>query len=168
MNRAIPCQSWPIVATAEVACHAGGRGFESRRSRRKHPANWHLSLPILTQSTAGFRTGQRAHPARASGRRPVSVKPCKSPCSVAGARGQSLRSSRADPARGSPFRLHVAGADPGPEVALSTKVVPSTKTQRETGALHLGDGSSLRRSVDRDRPSRVGGGSRLPSVVQGI
>ena len=36
------------------ACHAGGRGFESRRSRYKHPANGHLLLPALTRTTAGF------------------------------------------------------------------------------------------------------------------
>jgi hypothetical protein len=33
MNRAIARRSSPIVVTREVACHAGGRGFESRRSR---------------------------------------------------------------------------------------------------------------------------------------
>jgi hypothetical protein len=44
------------------ACHAGGRGFESRRSRRKHPANQHLSLPILAQTTAGFPNGHALIP----------------------------------------------------------------------------------------------------------
>jgi len=33
MNRAIARQSSPIVVSVEQACHAGGRGFESRRSR---------------------------------------------------------------------------------------------------------------------------------------
>jgi hypothetical protein len=42
------------------ACHAGGRGFESRRSRRKYPANRHLLLPALAQSTAGFRPVTRS------------------------------------------------------------------------------------------------------------
>jgi hypothetical protein len=34
MNRAIARQSSPIVVSVEQACHAGGRGFESRRSRK--------------------------------------------------------------------------------------------------------------------------------------
>jgi len=33
MNRAIARQSSPIVVSVEQACHTGGRGFESRRSR---------------------------------------------------------------------------------------------------------------------------------------
>jgi hypothetical protein len=33
INRAIARQSSPIVVSVEHACHAGGRGFESRRSR---------------------------------------------------------------------------------------------------------------------------------------
>jgi hypothetical protein len=36
------------------ACHAGGRGFESRRSR-KLPANPLLLLPFSAQTTAGLR-----------------------------------------------------------------------------------------------------------------
>jgi len=42
MTRAIACESAQIVAILEVACHAGGRGFESRRSR--------LSKTLLTGS----------------------------------------------------------------------------------------------------------------------
>ena len=34
MNRAVPRPSWLIVVMPEAACHAGGRGFESRRSRK--------------------------------------------------------------------------------------------------------------------------------------
>ena len=52
------------VAVAEVACHAGGRGFESRRSR-KAPANQGLLLLHWAQSTAGFAPS-RAYPARGS------------------------------------------------------------------------------------------------------
>jgi hypothetical protein len=43
------------------ACHAGGRGFESRRSR-KVPANRHLFLSPLAQTSVGFFSC-RAHPA---------------------------------------------------------------------------------------------------------
>jgi hypothetical protein len=34
INRAIARRSSSIIESLEVACHAGGRGFESRRSRR--------------------------------------------------------------------------------------------------------------------------------------
>jgi len=46
------------------ACHAGGRGFESRRSR-KLPANRHVLLPVEAETTAGL-ISSRAHPARES------------------------------------------------------------------------------------------------------
>jgi hypothetical protein len=64
MNRAIARQSSPIVVFVEHACHAGGRGFESRRSR-KIPANWYLVLSLQAQTTAGFDRS-RADPARQS------------------------------------------------------------------------------------------------------
>ncbi len=44
MNRAIARQSSPIVVSVEQACHAGGRGFESRRSRSKPPGNGRFSF----------------------------------------------------------------------------------------------------------------------------
>ena len=40
------------------ACHAEGRGFESRRSR-KIAANWHLVSPMRTGTTASFSSGGR-------------------------------------------------------------------------------------------------------------
>jgi len=43
MNRAIARQSSPIVVFAEQACHAGGRGFESRRSRFWNPLGERVS-----------------------------------------------------------------------------------------------------------------------------
>jgi hypothetical protein len=62
MNRAIARQSSPVVVSAEQACHAGGRGFESRRSRcspcafsRSEPPNRRQALrgPIVAQTSAG-------------------------------------------------------------------------------------------------------------------
>jgi hypothetical protein len=50
-----------ISRRAFSRCWAGGRGFESRRSR-KFSANRHLLLPTQTQTTAGFLSS-RAHPA---------------------------------------------------------------------------------------------------------
>src|SRR5919201_2415603 len=41
MNRAIARPSWLIVVTLEPACHAGGRWFESRRSRSLRPLSRH-------------------------------------------------------------------------------------------------------------------------------
>src|SRR5215216_320038 len=44
---AIRRRSSPTVVPVGAACHAGGRGFESRRSRlRNLPANWHLSVSV--------------------------------------------------------------------------------------------------------------------------
>jgi hypothetical protein len=62
MNRAPSRPSSSIVVILELACHAGGRGFESRGSRRKHPAYRHHLLPVLAQSTAGSPTGHALIP----------------------------------------------------------------------------------------------------------
>jgi hypothetical protein len=53
-----------------AACHAGGRGFESRRSRRKHPANRDLLLSVLAQTIAGFPPASRTDSAREISREP--------------------------------------------------------------------------------------------------
>jgi len=74
MNRAIAQPSLPTAAIPEVACHAGGRGFESRRSRTKC---LHAGGPLRGQAPASRRLrrlrgretvdpGADAHPRDAS------------------------------------------------------------------------------------------------------
>jgi hypothetical protein len=69
--------------TPRPACHAGGRGFESRRSRRKHPANPGLLLSVLALTTAGLAPIPRDDLAPSSGASAAKTC-CKWGCSVAG------------------------------------------------------------------------------------
>src|SRR5687767_13627352 len=52
-NDAVKSSSSSSVLEPDSACHAGGRRFESRRSRKK-PANQHVLLPLVAQTTAGL------------------------------------------------------------------------------------------------------------------
>jgi hypothetical protein len=61
VTEAIRRSSSPGVVVPDSACHAGGRGFESRRSR-KVPANRHFPVARLGATTAGF-VSSRARPA---------------------------------------------------------------------------------------------------------
>src|SRR5918994_6548719 len=69
-NEDVQRRSSSGVVVSDSACHAGGRGFESRRSRRKHPANRDLLLSVLAQTTAGFPPASRTDSAREISREP--------------------------------------------------------------------------------------------------
>jgi hypothetical protein len=61
MNRAIARPSSPIVVSVEQACHAGGRGFESRRSRIRSTCK-STSLVAWIDANAGSREPSFAAP----------------------------------------------------------------------------------------------------------
>jgi hypothetical protein len=84
------------------ACHAGGRGFESRRSRRKHPAYRHLLLPVLAQADRPVSDRSRAHPRTRIRTRSGQRKALQIAMFCGWTRSQGPRSSRSDPASESP------------------------------------------------------------------
>jgi hypothetical protein len=59
MNRAIARRSSPTVVSVEQACHAGGRGFESRRSRLQTSLHMRMFRCLLRRVRAigGQQTG---------------------------------------------------------------------------------------------------------------
>jgi hypothetical protein len=65
INRAIARQSSPIVVLAEHACHAGGRGFESRRSRKKFCKSAYCVVRIDGRSEPTTQTFSRRDQKRA-------------------------------------------------------------------------------------------------------
>src|SRR5215208_3848166 len=74
MNRAIAGPSSSTVVSLEAACHAGGRGFESRRSRLiVCAANEDVVLPGRASSAQrGQQNGQHCL-------EPTKRNPCESP-----------------------------------------------------------------------------------------
>jgi hypothetical protein len=92
INRAIARQSSPSVVSQEQACHAGGRGFESRRSRKSTCK----SLPFLAARPPAFRAS-RTDPARESAGNPrgepvVAANPRKRTTGLPGRRSVGHRS----------------------------------------------------------------------------
>jgi hypothetical protein len=83
MNRAIARRSSPIVGSVEQACHAGGRGFESRRSRRKTSCKSGSFVASAGVNDRRFCAGlpQPISPTRSPASRPKNS--CKRACSVA-------------------------------------------------------------------------------------
>ena len=79
MNRAIARQSSPIVVSVEQACHAGGRGFESRRSRQisLHRRHFCCRENVIARS-GSIRSGTRRsqHLTRALGRAGLPERVC--------------------------------------------------------------------------------------------
>ena len=146
------------------ACHAGGRGFESRRSRRQHPANRNVLLPVLAQTTAGFPSAARAlilpESDRVSGRKNPANGHVLSP--LTRQRVARLRPSRADPAR-----TDVLG------VAACFDSVMSAQTQRlmrrcRHAAVNHWSGDCTRRTVPPDRCHAARGRRRVPTVGSAV
>jgi hypothetical protein len=63
-----------MISARTSACHAGGRGFESRRSR-KVPANWHVVLSVRTPDLARLHRLFRSK-TRSARKRLETGRPC--------------------------------------------------------------------------------------------
>jgi hypothetical protein len=72
MNRAIPRQSSSTVVTLEPGCHAGGRGFESRRSRLLKCLQTGIFRLLVRRGTRAI--GQQTGSTSTRGRRLVAHK----------------------------------------------------------------------------------------------
>jgi hypothetical protein len=78
MNRAIARRSSPIVVSMEQACHAGGRGFESRRSRLSKCLQQAISV-VCIGSMGSSPDSKRAAPPETVKWRPGARRPANQP-----------------------------------------------------------------------------------------
>jgi hypothetical protein len=108
INRAIARQSSPIVVSVEQACHAGGRGFESRRSRSTKPLQTSMLSCLLRRDEPSLK-GSFAAPAHA--KRGGHLGESLQLLATGGARRVSLQVAR----------LELRAARPGPETHRFTQ-----------------------------------------------
>jgi hypothetical protein len=115
-NEAVQRSSSPSVVVPDSACHAGGRGFESRRSRkspcksapssrRRPPASLHpAQIPhenrpgIAARSRAGRKSPQQRRPADIAGGRSEGRLKSGGLQRFASIQATAQRTSRVDPA----------------------------------------------------------------------
>ncbi len=162
-NEAVQSNSSPRVVALDSACHAGGRGFESRRSRSSRTKN--LQIAMLCCLVRRYRPPasllSRAHPARESPHRAGACRQFPQPGLPVfwpvifrqGARRHRMGAAlRPDTRTAAP----VPGGRP---FFVSLSAGPSIRTTRPSprGA---GAARARRRSARRTRTIRVG--RRLP------
>jgi hypothetical protein len=181
MNRAIARRSSSIVVTLEPACHAGGRGFESRRPRMKRGRKprpgaqpfWNVRgtqrrQPVVIAGKA--RTAKAAQRATNGDRRGRAAnhgaelshqgdRPCAKPEVDRFRSRRSLSSTRPD----APSRLMRSPREPSTH-PCSARVLLLSRTPRARSGRRrraIGSGAELTRSSSDRGRCRPGAGSRV-------